>query len=313
MSAVRAAVVTAFGPPEVIEIRDVDDPGPPAPDEVRIRVLATGVNPVDAKLRQGLGVIPPDVSLPYVTGREAAGVVTVAGDDSGFGVGDPVFSLFRWSSRPGGAADELVVPAALVGRRPADVPVEVAAAVPLAGTTALQTLRALDADAGDTVVVVGASGGVGTYLVQLARAAGLDVVGIASRANLDVVESLGVSSLVDYRDAAQVAGLADRFPTGAPYVADLVGAAAGDLLASVIGPDTVAYTIARGSNGAGEPLPATQLDPNGADLELLGRMVAEGTLTPVLTAVHPLEEIVEAHRQLDTTHTRGKVVVALGE
>jgi NADPH2:quinone reductase len=310
---VRAAVVTAFGPPEVIEIGEVDDPGPPAPDEVRIRVLATGVNPVDAKIRQGVGVMPPDVSLPYVTGREAAGVVTAAGDDSGFVVGDPVFSLFRWSSRPGGAAEELVVPAALVGRRPAGVPVTVAAAVPLAGTTALQTLRALDAAAGDTVLVVGASGGVGTYFVQLALAAGLDVVGIASGPNLDVVESLGVSSVVDYRDAAQIAALAGRFPSGAPYVADLVGAAAGDLLASVIGPNTVAYTIARGSNGAGEPLPATQLDPNGADLELLGRMVAAGTLMPVVTAVHPLEEIVEAHRQLDTTHTRGKVVVTLVE
>jgi NADPH:quinone reductase-like Zn-dependent oxidoreductase len=119
--------------------------------------------------------------------------------------------------------------------------------------------------------------------------------------------------VVDYRDAAQIAALAGRFPSGAPYVADLVGAAAGDLLASVIGPNTVAYTIARGSNGAGEPLPATQLDPNGADLELLGRMVAAGTLMPVVTAVHPLEEIVEAHRQLDTTHTRGKVVVTLVE
>ena len=307
----RAAVVTAFGPPEVIEIRDVDDPGPPGPGEVRIDVLATGVNPVDAKLRQGVGVIPPDVSLPYVTGREAAGVVSAAGESSGFAVGDPVFSLFRWSSRPGGAAEHLVVPAALVGRRPAGVPVEVAASVPLAGTTALQTLRALDAPTTTTMVVVGASGGVGTFFVQLALDAGLDVIGIASGAHLDVVESLGVHFLVDYRDTAQVAALTDRFPSGAPYVADLVGSAAGDLLAALIGPETVAYTIARGTDGAGEPLPATQLDPNGADLEQLGAMVADGRLRPVLSAVHPLDAIVEAHRQLDTTHTLGKVVVSL--
>src|SRR5205823_5433707 len=161
------------GPPEVIHVREVDDPGPPGPDEVRIDVLATGVNPVDAKLRQGLGVLPPEVSLPYVTGREAAGIVNAAGDASGFVAGDAVFSLFRWSSRPGGAAEHLVVPAALVGRRPAEVPVEVAAAVPLAGTTALQTLRALDAPSGATMVVVGASGGVGTFFIQLALDAGL--------------------------------------------------------------------------------------------------------------------------------------------
>jgi NADPH2:quinone reductase len=311
MGGVRAAVVTRFGPPEVIEVRDVEDPGLPAPDEVRIDVLATGVNPVDAKLRQGVGVLPPEVTLPYVTGREAAGVVSAAGAASGFSVGDPVFSLFRWSSRPGGAAEHLVVPAALVGRRPSEVPVEVAAAVPLAGTTALQTLRTLDAPSGATMVVVGASGGVGTFFVQLARDAGLDVVGIASGPNLDVVRELGVASTVDYRDAGQVKALLERFPAGAPYVADLVGPAAGELLAGLVGPETVACTIARGTNGAGEPLPATQLDPNGADLERLGAMVAAGTLRPVLTAVHPLTEIVEAHRELDSTHTRGKVVVTV--
>jgi NADPH:quinone reductase-like Zn-dependent oxidoreductase len=311
MAGVRAAVVTEFGPPEVIEIREVDDPGPPAADEVRIDVLATGVNPVDAKLRQGLSVLPPEVSLPYVTGREAAGIVSAAGEASGFAVGDPVFSLFRWSSRPGGAAEHLVVPATLVGRRPAGVPVEVAAAVPLAGTTALQTLRALDAPPGAPMVVVGASGGVGTFFVQLANEAGLEVIGIASGPNLELVESLGVPSLVDYRDADQVKALTKRFPSGARYVADLVGPAAGQLLAALVGPDTVVYTIARGTDGAGEPLPATQLDPNGADLERLGAMVAAGTMRPIVTAVHPLAEIVEAHRQLDTTHTRGKVVVTL--
>ena len=307
----RAAVVTRFGPPEVIEVRDVEDPGPPAPDEVRIDVLATGVNPVDAKLRQGIGVLPPDVTLPYVTGREAAGVVSAAGAASGFSVGDPVFSLFRWSSRPGGAAEHLVVPAALVGRRPSEVSVEMAAALPLAGTTALQTLRALGARSGATMVVVGASGGVGTFFVQLARDAGLDVVGIASGPNLDLVRDLGVQTIVDYRDPGQVKALLARFPSGAPYVADLVGPAAGELLAGLVGPDSVAYTIARGTSGAGEPLPATLLDPNGADLEQLGAMVAAGTLRPIVTAVHPLTEIVEAHRQLDSTHTRGKVVVTI--
>jgi NADPH:quinone reductase-like Zn-dependent oxidoreductase len=117
--------------------------------------------------------------------------------------------------------------------------------------------------------------------------------------------------VVDYRDAGRVKGLLERFPSGAPYVADLVGPAAAELLAGLVGPETVAYTIARGTDGAGEPLPPTQLDPNGADLERLGAMVAAGTLRPVVTAVHPLAEIVEAHRQLDSTHTRGKVVVTV--
>jgi NADPH:quinone reductase-like Zn-dependent oxidoreductase len=251
------------------------------------------------------------VTLPYVTGREAAGVVSAAGAASGFSVGDPVFSLFRWSSRPGGAAEHLVVPAVLVGRRPAEVPVEVAAAVPLAGTTALQTLRALRASPGATIAVIGASGGVGTFFVQLARDAGLDVIGIASGPSLDMVRGLGVDAVVDYRDPGQVKRLLERFPSGAPYVADLVGPAASELLAGLVGPDTVAYTIARGTNAAGEPLPATQLDPNGADLERLGAMVAAGTLRPIVTALHPLSEIIEAHRQLDSTHTRGKVVVTV--
>src|SRR5262245_38571726 len=93
--AMRAAVVTRFGPPEVIEVRQVDEPPDPGPDQVRLRVEATGVNPVDAKLRQGLGVLPPEVSLPYVTGREAAGVVLDADAASGCRPGGPVLGFFR--------------------------------------------------------------------------------------------------------------------------------------------------------------------------------------------------------------------------
>jgi len=307
----RAAVVTEFGPPEVIAIRDVAAPRAPGPDEARVRVLATGVNPVDAKIRQGLVPLPPERRLPYVPGREAAGVVLDAGTDCGFAPGDAVFAFFRWAAEPGGAADELVVAGSLLAPWPSEVPLVDAAAVPLAGTTAFQALRVLDAPAGSPIVVVGASGGVGTYFVQLARAAGLEVIGVASTANLDFVRALGADDVVDYRDAAAVASLAARFPDGAPFVADLVGPAASAVLAVVIGAGTTATSIAGGQAPDGRPIPRAPVEPNAEDLTHLGRLLAEGSLRSVITATFPLTQITEAHRQLDSTHTRGKVVVTV--
>jgi NADPH:quinone reductase-like Zn-dependent oxidoreductase len=304
-------VVTELGPPEVIALRDVPDPGPPADDEVRVRVMATGVNPSDAKIRRGIVALPDGTMPPYVTGREAAGVVVAAGAASGFAVGDAVFSFFRWSARPGGAAEEVVVPADLVARRPPDVPAEVAAAVPLAGTTAYQTLRALAAPSGSPLVVVGASGGVGTFLVPLARRAGHEVVALASSTSRDYLDELGATDIVDYGDTDAVGALAARFPRGAPWVVDLVGPAAREVLAALVGEDTTAITIAGGWDSRGRALPVAPVAPDAADLTALGRLLSGGSWAPRVRTF-ALDDVVAAHRQLDSGHTRGKVVVVIG-
>src|SRR3954451_15271314 len=167
----RAAVVPRHGPAQVIEIRDDwPEPGPPGEGEVLVAVAAAALNPSDTKIRaRGGPGAPGGKKPPYVAGREAAGTVVECGPGvQGVGPGDAVFAFFGWFARPGGHAEQLVVPADMVAHRPASVPVIEAAAVPLAGLTAYQALGVLDPPAGERVLVTAAAGGVGHFAVQLA-------------------------------------------------------------------------------------------------------------------------------------------------
>ena len=159
--AMRAAVVPRHGPAQVIEIRDGwPEPGPPGQGEVLVAVEAAGLNPSDTKIRARRR--PGDKEPPYVAGREAAGTIIECGPDvKGLEPGEAVFAFFGWFARPGGHAEYLVVPASMVARRPVALPVVEAAAVPLAGLTALQALRALEVPTGERLLVTAGAGGVG--------------------------------------------------------------------------------------------------------------------------------------------------------
>src|SRR4051794_31364156 len=217
----RAAVVTAHGPAQVIEIRDDwPEPGRPGEGEVLVAVAAAGLNPSDAKIRArgGLGV-PGGKEPPYVAGREAAGTIVECGPRvQGLETGDAVFAFFGWFSRPGGHAEQLVVPASMVARRPVTAPLYEAAAVPLAGLTAFQGIRLLDVPAGERLLVTAAAGGVGHFAVQLGAHRGLEVVATAGPANHDFVRSLGASEVIDYH-----APDATKRVAGISYVLDAVG------------------------------------------------------------------------------------------
>ncbi len=303
----RAVVVPRHGPADVLEVRDDwPRPGPPGPGEVLVAVEAAGLNPSDVKLRAGGA---PAGELPYVAGREAAGrVLAVGADVSGLAVEDAVFAFFGWFSRPGGHAEQVVIPASMVARRPASWPVIDAAAVPLAGLTALQALRLLDVPPGRQVLITGGAGGVGVFAVQLAALAGLDVVATTGPSNQEFVRELGATRTLDYHDPRT----GDAFD-GGTHLLDLVGPtsigthqdrlAAGAQVVAIAGlPADVRPDVAA---------QAMRAQPSGADLAYLAGLLDSGTLRVEVQRTFPLEAAAEAHRLLEGGHVRGKLVITV--
>ncbi len=317
----KAVYFERFGPSDVLRYGDWPRPVP-RPDEVLIEVHAAAVNPRDWLIRSGrypLRWLLP--RLPFVLGSDVSGVVAqVGGRVRGFDRGDEVYAMQPSSRGFGGYAEAVAVPARAVARKPRTMTHEEAAGVPLAALTALQALRD-DARlaAGQKVVVVGASGGVGHYAVQIARALGAEVAGVSSTANVELVKSLGADRVVDYKAA--------RFQdvlSGYHVVFDVVGRESLASCARVLRPGgTYVTTIPRLSTGY-EAL-ATRLRravsrrarrsrvvlvrARGRDLERLTRWIEDGRLTTVIDSVHPLEDAARAHDLSRTFRARGKLIL----
>jgi NADPH:quinone reductase len=310
---VRAAVVPRHGPAQVIEVReDWPAPGPPGEAEVLIAVEAAGLNPSDTKIRSRGGPGAPGAKEPpYVSGREAAGTVIECGRRvDGLEPGDPVFSFFGWFANPGGHAEQVVVSASMVARRPATVPVEEAAAVPLAGLTAFQGLRILDVPRGGRLLVTAGAGGVGHFAIQLGALYGLEVVATAGAANHEFVLSLGASEAVDYHAADVTRRLA-----GINYVLDAVGGTNISLYQEVLGEGARVVAVAGLPTELRADLRATAIrcQPSGEDLSELAELLAKGVLRPTVQKVFPLAESAAAHTLLEGGHVRGKLVIQVAD
>lgn len=312
----RAVVVERFGGPDVLELKEIERPEP-GPGELLVRVVCAGTNPVDAKLRQFGG--GARVSAPVVLGYDVSGVVEAVGPGvKRFQPGDEVYYMLEvFGARPGAYAEYNVVPEEWVARRPASLSHEEAAAVPLACGTAWEGIvRRLQVQPGETVLIHGGAGGVGSFAVQLAKACGARVIATAGPQNQETLRRLGADVAVDYTKEDPVA--AAREATGGEGV---------DAVLDTVGGDTIAR-----STGAVKPFGrlATVLDPQGplprfslknltlygilitpdaGRLEAMGRLIDQGKLRPLMDQVLPLERVQEAHRRLDTGHGRGKVVL----
>ncbi|MFE6056952.1 NADP-dependent oxidoreductase [Kitasatospora sp. NPDC056446] len=301
----KAVTVTGSGGPEVLRVTEVPDPEP-GPGEVRVRVYAAGVQPVDLAIREGFR--PPGLTVepPFVLGNEFAGVVDRLGPDSGDrAVGDEVLGFRALNSQ----AELVTVDTAQLVAKPAGMPWEHAGALSASGQTAHSALTLLGVGPGDTVLVHGASGGVGTVAVQLARAWGATVIGTASERNHDYLRELGVIP-VAYGD-----GLVERVRAVAPQGVTVAFDAAGRgaLEASVelvadrdrIG-TVVDYPGAErlGVRGLRAPRTAERL------AELV-RLWETGALRLEIAEVLPVEKAAEAHRLVGTGHVRGKVVLVM--
>ena len=317
----RAMVTPQFGGPNLFEERDVEKPHP-GPGEVLVRVVAAGTNPVDAKFRAAGGSI--GLEAPIVLGADIAGVV----EEVGAGVtdlapGDEVYYTPEvFGSRSNGAyAEYHAAKADIVANKPAPLSHEEAAAVPLAGGTAYEAIvRRLAVRVGETVLIHGGAGGVGSFAVQIAKAAGARVLATAGSDNQEALKELGADVSIDYRsqDATEVA-LEDTGGEGVDAVFDAVGGAT--IVDSI--PATKYFgRLATILGAQGDLTPHYQknqtlygvfLTRERARLEEMGALIERGQVRPLVAEVRPLEEVGKAHERLDSGHGRGKVVLKVGE
>jgi NADPH:quinone reductase len=308
-------VATAFGGPEVLAV--IEAPiGPPGPGEALISVRAAGTNPIDYKVYSGrMGQDP--ARLPMRLGSEAAGVVTeVADGTEGPGgpirVGDEVIT-YRIA---GGYADDVVVPASSVIPKPSTLSFEEASGMMLAGVTAAHALAVTGVGPGDTVLIHGASGGVGLMAIQLAADAGARVIGTASQSSHALLREFGAEP-VTYG-----AGLEERVralaPDGVDAAVDAVGGdeALDTSLALVSDRGRIVTLVAsprafesgiKVIGGAPGADPGTEI--RAAARLKLARLAEGGKLRVIVAATYPLAETAAAHRALATGHTHGKIVL----
>lgn len=303
----RAITYARYGGPEVLEL--TDQPAPKVgPTSVLIRVRATSVNPVDWAVREGHLDDQMDAVFPVIPGWDVAGVVEQVGIDTPeFAVGDEVFGFVCTDVVHGGTAAELVAaPVRTIAAKPTTASWAEAAALPLAGLTAYQALHRLDVGAGDTVLIHNATGGVGSFAVQIARALGARVIGTASPARHDYVRGLG-GEPVPY-GAQMVAAVRELVPDGVDAVLDLVGRGAVRTTPDVARGDVRLASIADAGvaelGGFG-----VWVRPDPAGLVALAGLVDSGQVRVEVARTFKLEETADAHRLSAEGHTQGKIVI----
>ncbi|MCB2116454.1 MAG: NAD(P)-dependent alcohol dehydrogenase [Rhodobacteraceae bacterium] len=320
----KAAVYERYGGPEVVRLAEIDRPAP-APGEVLVRVRATSVTTADWRMRAaaypGILWLPGRLMTGLTRPKNPVLGLEFAGEVAGLGEGAqapaPGTRVFGFSGK-GAHAEYLVMPATgPVVETPAGLSDEEAAALPFGALSALVFLRDFaKVRPGQSVAVVGASGGVGIYAVQIARALGATVTGIASGTNRDLVLELGAEHFVDYRAEDFTDSLA-RYD----LVFDAVGAVDFARARRVLTPGGLFLPLNFGfremmqalwAKIAGGPrLKIATSGDSAADLEVLKAMVAEGKLRPVIERTYPLERIAEAHAHVEARHRKGAVILTV--
>jgi NADPH:quinone reductase-like Zn-dependent oxidoreductase len=305
----KAVRFDQYGPVAVLDVREVPVPEP-GPGEVLVRVKAAGINPGEGKIRDGsLDAIFP-ATFPSGEGSDFAGVVDKLGPDvTTVAVGEDVIG---WVDTRSSHAEYVVAEAANLARKPAGLPWEVAGAIPVVGFTAWAMVRAVDVRAGDTVVVSGAAGGVGSIAVQLAKRKGATVIGLASPSNHDWLTRHGVIPVAygdnvaeRIRNAVPAGGAVDVFLD--THGGDYVELALNDLKVS---PERV-DTIVRFDAGAkyGVKVDGNAAGASAATLSELANLAATKDLEIPLAQTFPLSEVRAAYTQLAKGHLRGKIVL----
>jgi NADPH:quinone reductase-like Zn-dependent oxidoreductase len=301
----KAVQFDEYGGPEVLHLAEVPLPVP-GPGRVLVQVKAAGINPGEAKIRDGLLHARWPATFPSGQGSDLAGVVAATGPEvAGFAAGDDVIG---WTDNRAAQAEYVLVEGEKLVAKPASVAWVAAGALPVAGFTAYATVRAVAPKPGDTVVIAGAAGGVGSVAVQLARRAGATVIGLASPANHDWLERHGAVP-VAYGD-----GVADRIRQAAAKVdafIDTFGADYVELALDLgVAPDRI-DTIANfeAPQRYGVKADGNATAASAEVLSGLAGLIASGELEIPIAATFPLDQVQDAYRQLAQGHLLGKIVL----
>ncbi|WP_171166141.1 NADP-dependent oxidoreductase [Streptomyces sp. I05A-00742] len=301
----KAAAVNAFGGPEAVELLDVETPEA-GPGQVRVRVRAAGIQPVDCLVRQGLFHSGGSPVFPQTIGNDFAGVVDQAGEGAdGFPVGSEVLGWALMACH----AEYVVVPVDQIVPKPASMPWEVAGAFSGSAQTAHTALELLKVGAGDTVLIHAAAGGVGTVAVQVARAHGATVIGTAAPRNHAYLRSLGAVP-VTYGD-----GLAGRVrelaPSGVTAALDCFGGAALDASLDLVPDRERIGTLVDFARAPELGVQAIRSQRSAHRLSTLTALYAAGRLRIEISRTFPLERAADAHREVESRHVRGKIALVV--
>ncbi|MFC3449336.1 NADP-dependent oxidoreductase [Amycolatopsis speibonae] len=310
----RAISQNRLGGPEVLELVDLERPTP-GPTQILVRVHAAAVNPVDWKTRE-TGGIGPMGDPPFVLGWDVSGVVEEVGAGASlFSPGDEVFGMPSFPFQAGAYAEYVVAPSRHFARKPSTLDHVHAAAVPLAGLTAWQSLvDTADIRPGQRVLIHAAAGGVGHLAVQIAKARGAYVIGTAGAAKHDFLRGLGADELVDYRTADFAEEVRD-----VDVVLDTIGLEYGPRSLKTLRRGGKIVQLTRTNDermpelaaAAGVTAGFTLAEPDRTGLLALAELIENGRLKPVIDTVFPLKEAAKAQELVATGKTTGKVVLSL--
>src|SRR4029077_20963908 len=308
----KAVVAHEYGAPEVLKFEEVPRPEPKKEDEALVRVIASGVNPADPLTLSGKYAREFGTHLPLIPGYDIAGVVEKTGAKvTKLKAGDAVYGYPTFG---GGWAEYITVKQWEVAAKPKTLNFAEAAAAPMGALTAWQALvDTAQLHPGQTILVHGGSGGVGSFAVQIAKARGARVIATASTANQDLLKQLGADVAIDYTKtrfedvAKDVDAVLD--PVGKETLARSYAAVKkGGIIMSLVARPDPTECAKRGIRAA-----AISSHPDAEDLAEIARLIDTGKIRPVVTDVLPLSEAIAAERQAETHHTRGKIVLRIAE
>jgi NADPH:quinone reductase-like Zn-dependent oxidoreductase len=317
----KAVVYEKYGPPDVLELREIDKPSI-ADDQILVKVHAASIQQTDIRFRTGtpfLARVLAGLFKPknQILGCDYSGTVEATGMNvDEYSVGDEVYG--QLNKRTGTHAEYISVSMQEVSPKPKNLNFVEAASVSVAGTMALQCLRDHgEIQQGQRVLVNGASGGIGTFAVQIAKSYGTQVTGVCSTANLEMVKSIGADHVIDYTKE-DFTERVDEYDIILDVVRKNTFANCKEALTSKgiyvttqFGPGII-LQMKTNSNPDGKRMVGMLLNVDQADLVILTGLIEAGKIRPVIDRTYPLEEIADAHRYVEKGHAKGKVIMKIG-